>query len=106
LLAYLAQGPEEKQHLFTQACEKCEQAEKLQPGISSYNLACIAALCGDKDGCHVWLEKCLVAGKMVSCEHLKSDEDLSSVRDEDWFKEIERKVCEAEAQSSTPSFAN
>jgi hypothetical protein len=52
------------------------------------NLACIAALRGQPKECRQWLERSLAAGRLPSRQHLASDDDLQSVRDEAWFQEV------------------
>lgn len=74
--------------LFAQAEEKLLAAEHLVAGSGAYDLACIAALCGQPNQCLQWLQGSLAAGRLPSRQHLVSDEDLNSVRDEPWFAEL------------------
>ena len=76
----------EADKLFADASEKCLQAEELVPGYGAYNLACVSALQGREQACRTWLEKSRDHGKLESREHLRTDTDLDSVRDKDWFQ--------------------
>jgi hypothetical protein len=74
--------------LFAQAEEKLLAAEDLVTGSGDYNLACIAALRGQRDECRHWLQRSLAAGHLPSRQHLMADDDLRSVRHEPWFAEL------------------
>ncbi len=79
---------EEADNLFALAEEKLYDAEKIQPGAGSYNLACICALQNKEDECRKWLETSQQFGKLPSREHLLKDTDLESVRECEWFKAL------------------
>ncbi len=85
--SYTRQG-DEAGRLLDQAEEKCLLAEEIQPGKGAYNLACIAALREDQQGCRQWLETCREQGALPDRAHLESDSDLDPVREADWFKEF------------------
>ncbi|MCY2994631.1 MAG: sigma 54-interacting transcriptional regulator [Planctomycetota bacterium] len=74
--------------LFDRAEEKLLAAEKLAEGTAAYDLACVAALRGNPQGCRQWLERSRQAGKLPSREHLLADIDLDSVRTQPWFAEL------------------
>jgi hypothetical protein len=74
--------------LLSQAEEKLLAAEELATGSGAYNLACVASLRGQPEECRQWLQRSLAAGKLPSRQHLVSDDDLKSVRDEPWFTEL------------------
>lgn len=93
-LAQISGSPEEKTRLLGRAKEVCLKAHDIKPGKGTYNLACIAALEGDKEQCREWLETSLATGNMASCDELTTDEDLKTVRDEPWFKDVLAKVCD------------
>jgi hypothetical protein len=78
----------EADSLFAQAEEKLLAAEDLVTGSGDYNLACIAALRGQRDECRHWLQRSLAAGHLPSRQHLMADDDLRSVRHEPWFAEL------------------
>lgn len=79
---------EEVDQLFALSVEKLQQAEELSAGSGAYNLACVAALRGEEEECHEWLEKSRDAATLESLEHINNDTDLDGVRDSDWFKEF------------------
>jgi hypothetical protein len=76
--------------LFVKAKEKYLKAASFaKPVRDAYNIACVCALAGDKAECQKWLKIGEEAGTLgVSREYATSDGDLESVRDEDWFKQI------------------
>jgi tetratricopeptide (TPR) repeat protein len=58
------------------------------PGRYAYNLACVRALQGDVAGARLWLTKSKEMGRLPRAEHIKSDSDLGSLREQDWFKDL------------------
>jgi tetratricopeptide (TPR) repeat protein len=78
----------EADQLYAQAKEKFQAANALVPGLSSYDLACIAALQGKEDDCLKWLKDSQAHGKLQSLQHIDEDKDFDSVRDKEWFKEF------------------
>ena len=90
VLLYQAQSKRgsEAEVLIKQASEKCLKADEFNPGIGSYNLACITALRGNVDECRKWFENCLKYGTLPEKEFIEKDKDLDSVRDKKWFKEL------------------
>ena len=89
-LMYLAKyktGTQQKT-LLDEAEEKSLKAESIKKGSGSYNLGCIYALRGNKGKCKEWLEKSEKYGSMATREHAEGDDDLKSVRDEEWFKKL------------------
>ena len=85
---------EEAKALFGQAKEKALEAERIKPGAGVYNAACAWARLGEEDECQKWLERCRELGKLPPRKHMEEDEDLESVRDKEWFKEILEKAPE------------
>ncbi|MCJ7778440.1 MAG: tetratricopeptide repeat protein [Sedimentisphaerales bacterium] len=83
--------PERYGNLLKQAEEKCLKAESLKKGSAAYNLACIYALRGDKGKCREWLLTGQEASMLPPRDHAMKDNDLASVRNEPWFKEIKWK---------------
>jgi hypothetical protein len=73
---------------LAQAGEKLLAAEQLRAGAAAYNLACVAALRGDRENCRQWLERSRAAGKLPPRQHLMADSDLASVRNDPWFTEL------------------
>jgi len=83
-----AAGQEDAQQLFADAKEKCLAAEKVKPGDGAYNLACIAALQSDEQGCREWLEKSKQFGTLPNRSHMVNDPDLEAYREREWFKKL------------------
>jgi putative membrane protein (TIGR04086 family) len=74
--------------LYEQAREKFLAAEALQPGIASYNLACIHSRRGEYEECRKRLESARNHKSLPSLEHLKNDADLANVRQLKWFNKF------------------
>jgi hypothetical protein len=72
-------------------------------GSVLYNLACVLARRGQKDECREMLDAALLKEPALR-ETLSSDEDLSSVRDTDWFLTMVRNApARPEAIDALPS---
>lgn len=80
-------GGEEASRLFASAAEKLGLAKKIDP-TRSYNLACLAALLGDSEQCRQHLQSADRHHSLPNVEHLASDPDIDSVRNQSWFKEL------------------
>lgn len=74
--------------MLGEAEDKFLQAEKLKRGSASYNLACVAARRSDKEQCLSFLKRAKEYETLPDREHLLSDPDLVSIRDEPWFREF------------------
>jgi hypothetical protein len=74
--------------LYEQAREKFLAAEALQPGIASYNLACIHSRRGEYERCRKRLESARNHKSLPSLEQLKNDADLANVRQLKWFNKF------------------
>lgn len=74
--------------LYEQAREKFLAAEALQPGIASYNLACIHSRRGEYEECRKRLESARNHKSLPSVEHLKNDADLAPIRQLTWFNKF------------------
>lgn len=74
--------------LYEQAREKFLAAEALQPGIASYNLACIHSRRGEYEECRKRLGSARNHKSLPSLEHLKNDADLANVRQLKWFNKF------------------
>jgi len=96
---YIGQGNEQSdlaktkkgddaENLLSKAKEKMLQADEIKKGSGAYNLACISALLNDEAACREWLNIAYELKLLPELEHLNSDFDLDSVRDNNWFKEI------------------
>jgi len=59
----------------------------VKPGAGAYNGACAYALLGEPEKCREWLATTREFDALPPVEHIESDPDLDSVRDEEWFQE-------------------
>ncbi|MGD6739771.1 TPR end-of-group domain-containing protein [Photobacterium leiognathi subsp. mandapamensis] len=72
---------------------KCKIMEaKLINDKPSYNLACLYALHRDFSNCKKELYNCLKAGTLPEKNFIENDIDLVSIREEDWYKELLKKI--------------
>ena len=79
----------EREKLLKKAAEKYKKAEEFTKGIAAYNLASIYALLNDEAECKKWLQICQQTGTLPTRKHAEGDKDLESVRDKEWFKQIQ-----------------
>ena len=79
---------DERDELLKTAKEKCLKAESIKPGEGAYNLACISCVQGDEAECKKWLKVGEQAKSLMKREDAMKDDDLKSVWDKRWFKEI------------------
>jgi hypothetical protein len=63
-------------------------ANAIQKGSASYNLACIEALRGDEAACQAALREARSFGSLPDIEAIVGDDDLQSVKDSAWFKDL------------------
>ena len=78
----------EADQLLDLAREKLLAAEALLPGTAAYNLACLGSMNQDPVACRQWLEVSRERGMLPSAEFLRSDPDLTHVRDCEWFTDF------------------
>ncbi|SIO25313.1 hypothetical protein [Halodesulfovibrio marinisediminis] len=80
---------EEYQKNINKACEVLLNAENLEEGSGSYDLACIASRNNDMDECKKWLET-YFANKFfeLPADYIINDTDLANVHQEPWFNEL------------------
>ncbi len=71
--------------LYENAKKYFEQANAIQAGSASYNLACIYGLRGEKEACLNALEIAEGKGSLPTPADILADPDLSNVKDQDWF---------------------
>ncbi len=88
--------------LLAEAKGKLQQAEELQPGIASFNLAKLMAQLGNESSCREWLKKCKDQGTLPPTSQLKKEEKFASMRGSNWFKKI---TGELSLDPSTPKFS-
>ena len=80
--------PEQREELLRLAREKYEQAAALEPGRSSYNLACLAAVQGDQVECRKRLAEARATGFLPKRSYIERDPDLEGVRQYAWFRKL------------------
>ena len=78
-------GPAE---LWERARGFAERADALEAGKGSYNLACIAAETGDREGIAPCLERSAQYGKITRLSHILNDASLKQFRHDPWFREL------------------
>ncbi|MGR9108709.1 MAG: TPR end-of-group domain-containing protein [Gammaproteobacteria bacterium] len=81
-------GAEPNHVLYQQAKEKFLAAEGIWPGISSYNLACIASLQNDLKSCEEHLNLAHQRGNLPPIEQMRSDADLANINQSEWFQDF------------------
>jgi tetratricopeptide (TPR) repeat protein len=80
--------PERREELLDLAREKYEQAAKLEPGRSSYNLACLAAVQGNHAECRKRLAEARATGFLPKRSYIERDPDFEGVRHLAWFRKL------------------
>ncbi len=86
--ALQGEQPEKAGQAYAQAAEKMQEAERISPGRSAYNLACLAALQGDGNTARGWLAVAQEHGTLPDPAYIAADPDFAKVRDEPWFAEF------------------
>lgn len=71
--------------LYESARKYFEQANAIQAGSASYNLACVYGLRGNKEACLTALEIAKGKGSLPTSADILNDPDLGGVKDQDWF---------------------
>jgi tetratricopeptide (TPR) repeat protein len=74
--------------LSNDALEQFQEADRIQPGLSAYNMACIYCAQNNMDACENSLKVAKDRGFLPSAEHLAGDPDLANVQQQDWFKNL------------------
>lgn len=80
-------------HDYARALGVAEKMHAQQPGHvqTLYNLACLTCLLGQKDKAYEWLDQAVDAG-FRDVDRLVNDDDLKTIRAEDRFRAIVRKL--------------
>ena len=73
---------------WDRAQEQAEKAEAIEAGSGAYNLACIAAERGDREGVERWMSRSAEYGQLPGLSHVLRDESFEKVRAESWFGEL------------------
>lgn len=74
--------------LYSDAHERFQAAERLQPGLASYNLACIHSLRCEYEECKKRLKTARDLDTLPSMEDVKNDADLGNITPMAWFQEF------------------
>ena len=74
--------------LYVKAKESFLNAENIQQGSASYNLACLYALHNEGDSCLEALEKARDCGLVPDEQDILNDADLGNVKQLSWFGEF------------------
>lgn len=82
------QDEQKKKQLLENVEKAYLKEENRKPGSASYKLACINAYMNNEDECRKWLKKGERGKTLPTKKYAEQDEDLKSVREKDWFKEI------------------
>lgn len=85
--------------LYELAKQSFLNANRIQKGTASYNLACIYALRNDNDECLKALDDSDEHGSLPSIENILNDPDLNNIKSHHWFLDFIEglKVKEVEA---------
>jgi hypothetical protein len=90
--AIAANEPEQSKNLLNQAELLLLQHAEAAPGIVAYNIACIYSLQQDVLACLKWLRIAQQHNSLESCEHMREDHDLDTIRNTpefiEWFKQV------------------
>ena len=71
-------------------------AENIQQGLASYNLACLYALQNKADNCLEALEKARDCGLVPDQQDILNDADLDNVKQLSWFDEFIKSLADEE----------
>jgi hypothetical protein len=91
--------------LYECAKKQFDNANAIQKGAASYNLACIYGLRADKDACLKALESARDRGTLPEAGEILNDPDLAGVKELDWFvafMEALNKKAEVEPENEEP----
>ena len=83
-----AKGLNADDDLYVKAKESFLNAENIQQGSASYNLACLYALHNEGDSCLEALEKARDCGLIPDEQDILNDADLDNVKQLVWFREF------------------
>ncbi len=87
-LVHEARERRDAAELWLQARQQAEKAELIEPGSGSYNLACIAAELGDRDGVCGHLRRSAEFGQIPPLSQVLRDVNFAGVRDQLWFRQL------------------
>jgi hypothetical protein len=87
--------------LYALAQEKFIAANAIQAGSASYNLACIAAICGDYEACRTALLDAREHGSLPGIGAILNDADLARVHQQRWFEDFMASLEEPPSEAAT-----
>ncbi|MDD1609043.1 MAG: hypothetical protein LUO95_00110 [Methylococcaceae bacterium] len=89
--------------LYELAKSYFEQANAIQAGSASYNLACIYSLRDEADACLKALENSKSRGSLPDADEIINDPDMDTVKNQPWFVEFMATLGgKSEAATETP----
>lgn len=91
-----AKGLNINDDLYVKAKESFLNAENIQHGSASYNLACLYALKNEGDACLGALEKARDCGLVPDEQDILNDSDLDNVKSLSWFGEFIKSLADEE----------
>ncbi len=86
--AYRETDPAKRESLLLQARRKYQDANEIDPSKGVYDMACVAAMRASPDDCRSLLEDGLARDVLPPRRRILRDDDLRSVRDEEWFRQL------------------
>ena len=78
-------GAAPKDSMYDSALALFQEANRIQSGSASYNLACIYALRNDQEACLSALEDSRDHGSLPSVDDILGDSDLDNMKSHHWF---------------------
>jgi tetratricopeptide (TPR) repeat protein len=81
----------QKTSILNEAAQLLQKAEFIAPGAPGYNLACIYALLNDHESCKKYLQQSL-PNLELRRQDVENDPDLSSVKNQEWFKTLMKQL--------------
>ncbi len=95
-------GAAPKDSLYDNALALFQEANLIQSGSASYNLACIYALRNDQEACLSALEDSRDHGSLPSVDDILADSDLDNMKSHHWFIDFVESLKVQEKPEPTP----
>ena len=94
-------GVEPADDLYEMAKQQFQQANSIQKGTASYNLACIFALRNEEEACLNALEDSREHGSLPSNDDILNDPDIDNVKHHHWFMDFMASLKNPEASAES-----